>query len=71
MREEWIAGTTKALEATQDEWGKDYFAALLGDAKAAIKVCSQPPYSDYAEYRAWLREAKRKSEGEATRSRRR
>ena len=45
-----------------DSWGREYFAALLGDARAAIKLCSRPPYNAYPEYRGWLREAKQKLE---------
>jgi hypothetical protein len=68
MREEWIAVTTEALGKMKDTFGKRYFGALLGDAQAAIKFCSRPPYRDYPRYREWLRDARRKVEREGSRA---
>jgi hypothetical protein len=62
MREEWIVVTKHALDKMDDASAKGYFAAMLGDAQAAITHFSQPPYCDIPEYRDWLQEAKRKAE---------
>jgi hypothetical protein len=62
VRQEWIESRTEALRKYTDGSPKNYFAALLGDAEAAIELCSQPGYSDFPQYREWLQEAKRKME---------
>lgn len=66
MREEWMAVTKQALEQMEDTSAKRFFAAILGDAQAAITLFSQPPYSDLPEYRDGLQEAKRKAERQRT-----
>jgi hypothetical protein len=66
-RQEWITITTEALHRTADRSGKRFLAALLGDARAAIELCSQDGYSEDPEYRQWLREATRKLEREQNR----
>lgn len=67
MRDKWVAHQTEALQRITEQSFKDYFAAILGDARAAIRLCSRPPYSEHAEYREWLREAKRKRQRERKR----
>ena len=62
MREGWTSATRQALERVGDSSGKKFFAAMLGDARAAIDLFSRPPYSRRPDCREWLREAKRKAE---------
>jgi hypothetical protein len=69
MREEWIAVTTEALRTSGEAFARKFLAATLGDARAAIKLCSRPPYSEYPKYREWLQEARRKAEREHQRAR--
>ncbi len=65
VREDWIAATKESLGEIKDTHTKEYLAAALGDARAAIKLCSRRPYRDNPEYREWLREAQRKVERES------
>jgi hypothetical protein len=44
------------------------FAAILGDAEAAIQLFSQPPYSEITEYGDWLQEVKAKAKREQKRA---
>jgi hypothetical protein len=69
MRENWIAGTRESLRSIQDTSFKRFLAATLGDAEAAIKLCSRPPYCECSEYREWLQEAKSKLARERGRAR--
>ncbi len=64
IREKWIEQTRKFLQESKDPSTKSFFAATLGDARAAIKLSSRPPYSEDPEYRRWFREAKAKIERE-------
>jgi len=68
MREEWIAITTESRQRIADRSTKNFLAATLGDARAAIKLCSRLPYCEYPEYREWLQEAKQKLAGARKRS---
>ena len=68
-REKWIAATRQSLQRIENASAKRFFAATLGDAHAAIKLFSRPPYSKYPEYRDWLQEAKRKAERQSKRVR--
>jgi hypothetical protein len=65
-REKWIEVTSESLRRTEGASAKSFLAATLGDAQAAIELCSQPPYKEYPEYREWLRQARRKVERIAT-----
>jgi len=67
MREQWIAITTESLRNIDEESSRNFIAAYLGDARAAIKVCSRPPYNEDPQFREWLQEARRKRERERKR----
>jgi hypothetical protein len=68
MREEWIAVRKRSLQRMEDASAKMVFAAILGDAQAAIELFSRPPYSGRREYRDWLQEGKRKAERQCRRA---
>ncbi len=48
------------LEKVDDNFAKTYFTAMMGDARAAIELCSQPPYGELPEYQEWLEAAQNK-----------
>ena len=64
VRRKWIAEMEEFVRTSDRPSTKTFLAAILGDAEAAIQLFSQPPYSEVAEYREWLREAKAKAERE-------
>jgi hypothetical protein len=69
MRAQWMAVTNESLQQMEDGFVKNFIGATLGDARAAIKFCSRPPYNEIPEYQEWLREAQKKRERERKRSR--
>lgn len=64
LRQQWIDQQQEYM-AKQEEnpWFKNYLAAQLGDAEAAIALFSEEPYRDDPNYQEWLRQAKRKARG--------
>jgi hypothetical protein len=63
-REKWIEEMTAFLQKSDSATTKNFLAATLGDAEAAIQLFSQPPYNEVPQYREWLREANEKAERE-------
>jgi hypothetical protein len=57
---DWIGQMEGFLQEAKDPSQKQFIAASLGDAHAAIEFFSQPSYKDVPEYRERLRDAKRK-----------
>jgi hypothetical protein len=64
LLEQWTTETRQFLDNNTDAEIRDYFAALLGDAEAAIKLFSRAPYKDQPQFRGWLQEARRKQQRE-------
>ncbi len=57
---DWIKGIKRFLQKAKDPTQKQFIAASLGDAQAAIELFSQASFKDVPEYQERLREAKRK-----------
>jgi hypothetical protein len=60
VAEDWIRQMKKYLSKAKDSTQKQFLAASLGDAQAAVDLFSQPGYKDVPDYRESLGEAKRK-----------
>lgn len=60
IRGEWMEDTRAFLGQLDDPVAHDYLAARLGDARAAVRLFSRPPFRESAGYRAQLREAQAK-----------
>ncbi len=58
LREQCIARVTEMLHGQKRREIRDYYAAYLGDARAAIRFYSK--YEENPEYRRWLQEARKK-----------
>jgi hypothetical protein len=60
LRKRWIKDMNDYRNSNNDPTSKQFIAASLGDARAAIALFSQPGYADHPDYQERLREAKRK-----------
>src|SRR5262249_61657018 len=60
IRKDWIKQMQEYVQKVDQRRGKQFIAASLGDARAAIELFSQPGYEDIPEYRERLRDARRK-----------
>jgi hypothetical protein len=63
IRREWIEAEEACLQDPKYaaiKSIKQFTAAQLGDAQAALELCAEPPYRDMPEYQDWARAARRK-----------
>ena len=60
VAEDWIKQMKEYLSKAEHATQKQFLAASLGDAQAAIDLFSQPGYKDVPDYRERVREAKGK-----------
>jgi hypothetical protein len=60
VAEDWIEQMKKYLSKAEDSTQKQFLAASLGDAQAAVELFSQPGYKDVPDYHERVVEAQRK-----------